>query len=100
MALAAVMLAAFALYDSVVRPSLTADAEGLTVRTGGWPRQYPWAAVSRVEVVTTRRMFVWHALEIDAGDDLVLLTRRRLGTDLHEVATILTAYAALPGEPA
>lgn len=91
---AAVACFAFAAFDGVVRPTLTADANGLTVRTGGWPRRYPWAEITRVEVVTTRRLLVLHALEIDAGDDLLLLTRRRLGTDLREVAEALAEFGA------
>jgi Bacterial PH domain len=85
---AALTVLAFAAFDALARPTLVADAAGITV--AGWPpRRYSWAEIGRVEVRTTRRLLVLHALEIDAGDDLVLLTRRRLGADLAEVAARL-----------
>jgi Bacterial PH domain len=90
---AALAVLAFAGYDALARPTLVADAAGITV--GGWPRRrYAWDEVGRIEVRTTRRLLVLHALEIDAGDDLVLLTRRRLGTDLPAVAARLADYRA------
>jgi hypothetical protein len=83
-----------AAYDAIVRPTLVATPDGLTIRQGWQPRHYPWPAITRIEVVTTRRLLVLHALEIDAGDDLVLLTQRRLGAELSTVAATLATYRA------
>jgi hypothetical protein len=83
-----------AVYDAIVRPALVAGPDGLTIRQGWAPRHYPWPVITRIEVVTTRRLLVLHALEIDAGDDLVLLTQRRLGAELRAVAATLTTYRA------
>jgi Bacterial PH domain len=93
-AAAAVVVLAVAAYDATVRPTLVADPDGIAVRQGWQPRRYPWPAVTRIEVVTTRRLLVLHALEIDAGDDLLLLSSRRLGTDLTSVADLLDDYRA------
>ncbi|MFL6138930.1 MAG: PH domain-containing protein [Frankiaceae bacterium] len=90
-ALGALGLAAF---DALARPTLAVDRAGLTVHDGWRPRRYAWAEIDRIEVRTTRRLLVLHALEIDAGDDLVLLTRRRLGTDLAEVSARLAEHRA------
>lgn len=92
----AVVLAGFAAYDALVRPSLVADGTGLTVRSGLSTHRVSWPDVTRVEVVTTRRLLVLHALEIDAGDDLLLLTRRRLGANLGDVARRLDALRSGP----
>jgi hypothetical protein len=93
-AAAAVVVLAVAAYDATVRPSLVAGPDGIAVRQGWQPRHYGWRAVTRIEVVTTRRLLVLHALEIDAGDDLVLLSPRRLGADLASVAELLSDYRA------
>jgi hypothetical protein len=91
-AVAAVGFLAVAAYDATIRPTLVARSDGIVVRQGWQPRRYPWAAVTRIEVVTTRRLLVLHALEIDAGDDLLLLSSRRLGGDLGAVAELLGDY--------
>lgn len=73
---AALVLAAAAVRDLVLRPVLHADAEGLSVVTGLRRRAVPWPEVERLRVVTDRRTPV---LELDLGHTLVVLTRWRLG---------------------
>lgn len=81
-----VLLLALALSDVLVRPRLRADSEGLTVRTlvrrvGG-----PWAGIA-IRVRTGRRLGARaHTLEIDIGEELVVLGRRELGADPVSVA--------------
>ena len=94
---AAVAVLSVAGYDALCRPSLVADAAGLTVRQGWRERGYPWSAVHRVQVTVSRRLLVLWSLEIDAGDDLLLLSARRLGTrhaELRAVADQLARFGA------
>jgi len=72
---AAALLVALGVRDLVLRPTLSAGREGLTVVDGLHRRVVTWAAVERVRVVTDRRAPL---LELDLGDAVVVLSRRRL----------------------
>lgn len=89
--LAALLTAALALFGSVARPRLHVDDTGLTVRGLTGSRHLPWHRV-KVRLMRTRR---WgresHTLELDAEEDLVVLTRLDLGADPEEVAEVLHA---------
>jgi Bacterial PH domain len=90
--LAAALLAGIAGTDLLLRPRLRADASGIEVRTLALRRALPWAEVSRVRVDEQSRFGrTARILEVDAGDTLVLLSRRALGTDPREVADALAA---------
>jgi hypothetical protein len=89
---AALLLLGLAARDLLVRPRLSARADGVVVRTLGRRRELAWEGL-RVRVRTTRRFGVANrALELDtaAGPDdagvLVVLGRRELGADPEEVA--------------
>lgn len=87
---AGLFLLGLALSDAVVRPRLSADADGLTVRTLSRRVGGPWAAVT-VRLRAGRRLgTAVHTLEIDVGDDLVVLGRRELGAGPVDVAEHLT----------
>lgn len=87
---AGLFLLGLAVSDAVVRPRLRADADGLTVRTLGRRLGGPWAAVA-IRLRTGRRLgTAVHTLEIDVGDDLVVLGRRELGAGPADVAEHLT----------
>lgn len=87
--LAGVFLLGLAVADSVVRPRLAADAEGLTVRTLGRRLAAPWAG-AEVRLRPGRRLgAASHTLEMDIGDTLVVLGRRELGADPVDVAATL-----------
>ncbi len=87
---AGLFLLGLALSDVVVRPRLAADADGLTVRTLSRRMGGPWAAVT-VRLRAGRRLgTAVHTLEIDIGDDLVVLGRRELGAGPADVAERLT----------
>jgi hypothetical protein len=77
-----------ALYGTLVRPRLTADARGVRVRGFTGTTAYDWAAVESVHVVMTRR---WGrsvpSLELD--------TRR----DIADTGTAHTNGAGDAGEP-
>lgn len=95
--LAGLFLVGLAVADTVVRPRLTADADGLTARTLGRSRSAPWAAID-VRLRPGRRLGVAApTLEIDVGDDLVVLGRRELGADPGDVAADLDRLRAQAG---
>ncbi len=74
--------------DLLLHPVLTADASGLTVVDGWTRRRAAWTAEVVLAVVRDRRTPL---LSVDLGDRLVVLSRRRLGTDPAD------ALAALDG---
>lgn len=85
----AVILVVLAGLDLWYRAPLCADAVGLTLGIGpGRTRRIPWSSVGRVEASSTssRGLLRLASLEIDHGEELVLLSRHRLGADPVEVA--------------
>ena len=91
----ALLLLVLSARDVLVRPRLTAGAEGVDVRTWGGRRHLPWADL-RVRVRENRRLGMRsRTLELDTSagptDDgvLVVLGRRDLGADPAEVARAL-----------
>jgi hypothetical protein len=92
---AALLVAALVLRDLLARPRLSADPDGVTVRSMGGRRLLPWPGL-RVQVREIRRLGLRRrTLELDtaAGPDdegvLVLLGRRDLGADPDDVARAL-----------
>jgi hypothetical protein len=94
---AALLLLALAARDAVLRPRLSAGAEGVTVRALTGPTTIAWPH-ARVRVRTHRRWGLrTRTLELeDRTDDavLVVLGRRELGTDPDTVAEALRAAGA------
>lgn len=89
--LAAVLLGVLAAFGSLARPRLLADETGLTVRGFAGSRHLPWHRV-KVKLVRTRRFGrETSTLELDAEEELVVLTRLDLGADPEEVAEVLHA---------
>lgn len=89
-AIAAVLLAVAASQDAVLRPTLTADRTGIVVRRGRRLHRIEWVRVGRLAGSSTgRRLTLIRTLEIDVGDELVVLPARRLGADPTEVAQAL-----------
>ncbi|WP_298177243.1 PH domain-containing protein [Saccharomonospora sp.] len=87
--LLAVVTAAFlaaSLHGTVVRPRLSADGDGLRVRTLGGTRSHPWSRVD-LRLTTTRRYGRdAQVIELDAVDgQLTVFGWVELGTDPHEV---------------
>jgi hypothetical protein len=73
---AALLLIAMGARDLLLAPTLVADAGGLIVVDGLRRRTVAWGELDRVRVVTDRRTPL---LELDLGDTVVVLSRRRLG---------------------
>jgi hypothetical protein len=91
----ALVLALGGLFGLVVRPRLTADPDGVTLRGLTRARRWTWAEVN-VRLVRTRRFGREVAtLELDADNAevpaLVVLGRLELGTDPEDVVEVLLA---------
>ncbi len=91
--------------DLVLRPVVRADVAGLSVVTGVRRVRVAWYDVERLRVVTERRAPL---LEVDLGEVLVVLGRRRLGRAPEAVLAELQQLRpgpagppdpALPGRP-
>ncbi len=92
-AIAAVLLAGYAITDLAFWPRLLATASGLTIRTPSTRTTLPWEAVDAVRVdERTRLGLMSRTLEIDSGALLVVLSRRALGEDPRTVADLLEAF--------
>jgi Bacterial PH domain len=86
----AVGLLALVAVDLLLRPRLAADATGIRVRTLAVRRRLPWSALHRVDVDERSRYgLTARTLELDAGDTLIVLGRRALGSDPRDVADAL-----------
>ena len=89
--LATLLVSYLAAFVTIARPRLTADADGLAVRGLLSTTLLPWHEV-KVKLQTTRRLGrEQQALELDADDRLVVLTKLDLGVDPEEVAAVLHA---------
>ena len=69
-------LAATAARDLLLGPALCADADGVHVVDGLHRRSAGWEQLQRLRVVTDRRSPL---LELDLGEQVVVLSRGRLG---------------------
>ncbi len=77
--------------DLLLRPVLAADATGLRL-VDGWRRvEVAWSQVDGIGLVTDRRAPL---VELDLGDRLVVLSRRRLGRPPQQIVAELTALRA------
>lgn len=88
--LLALWLAGLVATDLLLRPRLRADGTGLQVRTFAVRGRLPWSQVQRVRVDQRSRFgLTARALEVDAGDLLLVIGRRSLGADPRDVAATL-----------
>jgi hypothetical protein len=97
----ALVLAGYALRDGLRATRLTADAAGMVVLAGVL-RQQPvaWSEVERLEVCGRKHLGVATGyLEIDLGEQILLLTRSDLGRPLDQVLPVLLNLAAAGGRP-
>ena len=86
LAAAALLLALIPFVDRLgwvmLSPVLTADAEGIAVVDGVHRVAVGWERVERLRTVRDRRTPL---LELDLGEHVVVLSRRRLGAPVDEV---------------
>lgn len=91
-AVAAVLLAGYAVGDLVWWPRLVADASGLRIRTPFTRATLSWSEVDDVRAdVRTRYGLRSTTLEVDAGEVLVVFSRRSLGADPEAAASLVQA---------
>ncbi|MEU7480217.1 PH domain-containing protein [Lentzea sp. NPDC042327] len=89
--LATLLVSYLAAFASLARPRLSADANGIAVRGFASTTHLAWHEV-KVKLQHTRRLGrEQQALELDADDRLVVLTKLDLGADPVEVASVLHA---------
>lgn len=101
-ALGTIGLVLFALFGTIARPRLRADAEGIEIRRLTGRQRWPWRSV-RITVSTTRRfgrsvsLLELDAQDVDDQDDdghLIVLGWLDLGTEPEQVAAALRSYWA------
>lgn len=100
-ALAAVALAAVAASDLLLGPRLVISAEAVTVRTLTHRFVLRWRDVDEIRLDERSRYgLTSRAVEIDAGDHLVVLGRHSLGADPREVVAIADGFRPSVPPPA
>lgn len=101
-AVAAAVLLAYTVADLVCWPRLTATSHGLELRSPAGTRRYAWAEVTAVRADARQRLGLRSVtLEVDAAEELHVLSRRALGADPEHVATVVRAMAPrAPGSSA
>ncbi len=97
-----VVAAAEALRSLLVRPTLAADADGLTVASGWRREHFPWPDVVAVTVLEPpsgggRLRRRANALEVDLGERLIVVPAYRLGAAASDVSDSLSGLRAGPG---
>jgi hypothetical protein len=90
---AALILLAYTVTDLVYWPRLTVSADGLLIRTPTTRGLIGWAEIEAVRADSRQRAGLRSVtLEIDAGERLVVFSRRALGADPAEVAGLISAF--------
>ncbi|HEY2272683.1 MAG TPA: PH domain-containing protein [Jatrophihabitantaceae bacterium] len=85
--LAAIVLAGYSIGDVLFWPRLAVDEAGVRIRTPLERADLPWADVDAIRADVRQRYGLRSVtLEIDAGQTLVVLSRRALGADPEAVA--------------
>ena len=92
-AVAAVVLLGYAVSDLLFWPRLVLSAQGVQVQGPFERLAVGWGDVTTVRAdVRIRHGLRSTALEVDAGDTLVVLSRRALGADPEAVAAVAATY--------
>jgi hypothetical protein len=87
----AFVLAALAISDLVFAPRLTASETGIAIFAPSTRARLGWAEVDLLRVDERSHLgLASRSLEIEAGDRLIVLSRRVLGRDPSEVCAELT----------
>lgn len=91
-AVAALVLLGYVVSDLLWWPRLVADASGVRVRTPFTRADLAWEDIAEVRAdVRTRYGLRSTTLEVDAGNVLVVFSRRGLGTDPETAAGLVRA---------
>jgi hypothetical protein len=90
---AALVLAAYAATDLYYWPRLAADADAVTVRSPLGSARLRWADIDAVRADVREHLGMRATtLEIDAGERLLVFSRRALGADPAQVAGLIRAF--------
>lgn len=90
---AALLLLGYTVTDLVFWPRLVLSAEGVRVHSPLARAQLSWHEVTAVRADVRQRYGLrLVTLEIDAGEQLIVLSRRALGADPQEVAGLAAAF--------
>lgn len=90
---AALVLAGYAVIDVRCWPRLAADADGILVRSPFARIVLPWSEIEGVRADVRERLGLRATtLEIDAGERLIVFSRRALGADPAHVADVVLAF--------
>lgn len=93
-AVAAVVVAAYAIGDVVFSPRLTADRTGIRVRSPMTRADLRWDEIEAVRADTRDRLGLRSTtLEIDTGETVIVFSKRSLGADPEFVARKVRAFA-------
>lgn len=94
---AAIVLGGYAVGDVVFWPRLAADGTGVQIRTPLTRADVAWADIETVTADTRNRYGLRSStLEVDAGETLVVFSRRALGADPATVQDIVRALDPRP----
>jgi Bacterial PH domain len=95
---AIVFVAAVAATDLLWSPRLAVTPSGVAVRSPTRSGRYPWPAIDAIRVDRRRRLGITQtSLEIDLGEDLIVLSQRALGKDPTDVLGIIKAVRSRSG---
>jgi hypothetical protein len=95
---AALVTLAYTLSDLIFWPRLTAAADGLLIRTPLTRARIAWSDVEAVRADARERLGLRSVtLEIDAGERLLVFSRRALGADPATVAGLISAFVPRQG---
>lgn len=90
---AALVLLGYTVTDLIFWPRLTVGSEGLVIRTPAARGLVPWSEVEAVRADARQRAGLRSVtLELDAGEYLVVFSRRALGADPAKVADLIGAF--------
>jgi hypothetical protein len=94
---AALVLLAYTVTDLVFWPRLSVNASGLDVRTPHTRAHLDWSEIEAVRADARQRLGLRSVtLEIDAGEHLVVFSRRALGADPETAAGVIQAFEPRP----
>jgi len=90
---ATLVLAAYSAVDLLFWPRVCADADGVVVRAPFESAVLRWDQIEGISADVRERLGIRSTtLEIDAGDRLLVFSRRALGADPAHVADVLRAF--------
>ena len=92
--LATLVLLSYVATDLMFSPRLVVDSDGVSVHSPFTRARWSWPEVTRIQADARQRYGVRAVtLEVDAGEQLVVLSRRALGESPEVVAEVAASFA-------